>query len=76
MSSPGAARAEYYVTGSDGDLVFQSALSCRYPVRLELALLDAGYKIFIDNRRLTRKEVLARGQEDKMQGLPRPRRGG
>ena len=66
----------YQIFNSVGNLVCQTDLVCRYPARLELQLLDAGYRIYIDKRRLTRKEVMARGQEDKVQGLPRKGRGG
>lgn len=66
----------YQIFNSSGDLVCQADLSCRYTAKLELQLLDAGYRIYIDKRRLTRKEVLARGPEYKVQGLSRARRGG
>lgn len=66
----------YQISNSSGDLVCQADLDCRYPPRLELQLLDAGYRIYIDKRRLTRKEVIARGQENKVQGLPCKGRGG
>lgn len=66
----------YQIFNSAGDMVCQADLDCRYSPRLELQLLDAGYRIYIDKRRLTRKEVVARGQEDKVQGLPRKGRGG
>lgn len=66
----------YQIFNSAGDLVCQADLNCRYPARLELQLLDAGYRIYIDKRRLTRKEVVAHGQEDKVQVLPRKGRGG
>lgn len=66
----------YQIFNSSGDLVCQADLDCRYPPRLELQLLDAGYRIYIDKRRLTRKEVIARGQENKVQDLPCKGRGG
>ena len=66
----------YQIFNSSGDLVCQANLDCRYPTRLELQLLDAGYRIYIDKRRLTRKEVMDRGPENKVQGLPRARCGG
>lgn len=66
----------YQIFNSSGDLLCQADLDCRYPTRLELQLLDAGYRIYIDKRRLTRKEVMDRGPENKVQGLPRARCGG
>lgn len=66
----------YQIFNSVGDLVCQADLSCRYTAKLELQLLDAGYRIYIDKRRLTRKEVVARGPENKVQSLPRARCGG
>ena len=66
----------YQIFNSAGNLVCQADLDCRYSAKLELQLMDAGYRIYIDKRRLTRKEVMARGQEDKVQGLPRKGRGG
>ena len=66
----------YQIFNSSGDLVCQANLDCRYPTRLEVQLLDAGYRIYIDKRRLTRKEVMDRGPENKVQGLPRARCGG
>lgn len=53
----------YQIFNSSGELVCQADLSCRYTARLEMQLLDAGYRIYIDKRRLTRKEVLQRNQK-------------
>ena len=66
----------YQIFNSVGDLVCQADLSCRYTAKLELQLLDAGYRIYIDKRRLTRKEVMARGQEYRVQSVSHARRGG
>lgn len=66
----------YQIFNSSGDLICQADLSCRYTAKLELQLLDAGYRIYIDKRRLTRKEVMGRGQEYKVQSVSHARRGG
>ena len=54
----------YQIFNSSGDLVCQADLVCRYPAKLELSLIDAGYRIYIDKKRLTRKDVLQRSQKD------------
>lgn len=66
----------YQIFNSSGDLVCQADLDCRYPARLELQLLDARYQIYIDKRRLTRKEAMGRGQEYRVQSVSYARRGG
>ena len=47
----------YQVYNSTGNLVLQAAESCRYPKHTELSLMDAGYTIKINGRKLTKKEV-------------------
>lgn len=47
----------YQVTDPLCNLVLQATESCRYPKRIEIQLLDAGYSIRLHGRKLTKKEV-------------------
>lgn len=47
----------YQVYDSTGVLVLQAAESCRYPKHTELSLIDAGYTIKLNGRKITKKEV-------------------
>ena len=66
----------YKVVGANGRILFQTPLSLRHPLRIERELMDQGCAIWINGKRLTRKEVSQRGQKNKVQGLPRKGRGG
>ena len=66
----------YKVVGSNGRILCQAPLSLRHPLRIERELMDQGCAIWINGKRLTRKEVSQRGQTVKVQGLPRKGRGG
>ena len=66
----------YKVVGANGRILFQTPLSLRHPLRIERELMDQGCAIWINGKRLTRKEVSQRGQTVKVQGLPRNGRGG
>lgn len=61
----------YQITGPNGAILFQAPLALRYPPRVERELVEQGCTIWIDGKRLTRKELTQRGQENKMQGLSR-----
>lgn len=47
----------YQVFDSSGRLVLDSDVSCRYPRTMELSLLDAGYSVKIDGKKLTKTEA-------------------
>lgn len=47
----------YQVYDSTGTLVLQAAESCRHPKKVELDLLENGYTIKINGRKLTKKEA-------------------
>ena len=47
----------YQVFDSSGRLVLNADVCCRYPRATELNLLDAGYTIKLNGRKLTKKEV-------------------
>lgn len=49
--------SEYEVYASDGKLVMCAPASCRYPPRVELDLLEYGYIIKLNGKRLTKSEV-------------------
>lgn len=66
----------YQITGPNGAILFQTPLALRYPPRVERDMVEQGCTIWIDGKRLTRKEVSQRGQTGKVQGLPRKGRGG
>ena len=62
----------YRVVSPGGDVLFQTALHLRHPPQVERALMEQRCTIWIDGKRLTRKELTQRGQENKMQSLSRP----
>lgn len=47
----------YVVINPAGDVVLQAAAGCRYPKETERDLLESGYQIRLDGRKLTKKEV-------------------
>lgn len=47
----------YFVSDRNGNVVLQAAAECRYPKHTELSLMDAGYTIRLDGRKITKKEV-------------------
>ena len=47
----------YVVTGPGGNVVLQAAAGCRYPKETERDLLENGYQIRLDGRKLTKKEL-------------------
>ena len=49
--------ASYQIFDSTGRLVLNSNVRCRYPRAVELSLLDAGYVVKIDGKRLTKTEI-------------------
>ena len=48
---------EYTVHNPAGELVLQAPESCRYPGRVELEMLAAGYTIRLHGRKITKKEL-------------------
>lgn len=47
----------YQVYSTAGQLVLQAPENCRYPRALEAALLDTGYTIKLNGKRLTKSEI-------------------
>lgn len=47
----------YQVFDSTGRLVLDSNVRCRYSRTMELSLLDAGYTVKIDGKKLTKTEI-------------------
>lgn len=47
----------YVVYDRTGRPVMAAPESCRYPKKTELSLLDAGYTIKLNGKRITKKEV-------------------
>ena len=47
----------YQVYNPSGELVLQAQESARYPKLLELALLEAGYTIKLNGKRVTKTEI-------------------
>ena len=47
----------YQVFDSSGRQVLESDTRCRYPRTMELSLLDAGYAVKIDGKKLTKTEI-------------------
>ena len=50
----------YVVYNPDGRMMMQTSISSRYDRESERILLDAGYTIKINGKRLTKKEVMHR----------------
>lgn len=47
----------YQVFDSSGRLVLNANVRCRYSRTMELSLLDAGYTVKIDGKKLTKTEI-------------------
>lgn len=47
----------YQVYNPAGELVLQAAEAARYPKLVELALMEAGYTIRLNGRKITRTEI-------------------
>lgn len=47
----------YQVINPSGQPVMESPESCRYPRRIELDMLDAGYTIKLNGRKLTKSDI-------------------
>lgn len=48
----------YTIFRQDGEILMQSETDCRYPPETELAMLQAGYIIRLNRKKITKKEVL------------------
>lgn len=51
---------EYQVYDPAGKLVLQSTENCRYSVALEMSMLNAGYTIKLNGKRLTKAGIKQR----------------
>lgn len=51
----------YRVKNSGGAIVMQAPECCRYPPAVERTLLEAGYTIWLNGKKVTKKEVKERG---------------
>lgn len=47
----------YEVTGPDGQPKMEAPESCRYPRHIELQMLEAGYTIRLNGKKLTKAEI-------------------
>ena len=47
----------YQVFNPAGQCVLQASESCRYPVKTELSMLEAGYTIRLHGKRITKTEL-------------------
>lgn len=63
----------YTVQGHSGAVLMQSEAGCRYCPETELSLLQAGYTIRLDGKRITQKEVSQHVKSDQHPGAVRPR---
>lgn len=50
---------DYRVISPQGVPVLSSIAACRYPLETELQLLDAGYRIELEGRRLKKTDIQA-----------------
>lgn len=51
------AEHNYEIYGPDGQPKLSAPESCRYPRRIELQMLECGYTIRLDGKRLTKAEI-------------------
>lgn len=49
-----------YEVSRHGQVLMHGPLECRYPPELELQMLEAGYEIRVNGKKLTKKGVRAR----------------
>ena len=63
----------YTVHRQDGTILMQSAMDFRYPPETELSLLNSGYALKLNGKRITKKEVQERAESDKCHGPSRKR---
>ena len=47
----------YQVFDRQGACIMAAPASCRYPARVELSILDAGYTIRLNGKRITKTEL-------------------
>lgn len=47
----------YQVFGPAGSCLMEAPESCRYPRKIELSLLEAGYTIRLSGKRISRNEI-------------------
>lgn len=47
----------YKVFNPDGNVVLQSTADCRYPKQMELQMLEAGYTIRLNGKKLTKTDL-------------------
>lgn len=47
----------YEVYSPSGQALMHAPESCRYPVRLELEMIDAGYTLKLNGKRITKTEL-------------------
>lgn len=50
----------YKVFNPAGEVVLQSIPECRYPREVELKMLEAGYTILLNGKRLTKTDIKRR----------------
>lgn len=56
----------YRIVSPGGAVLLQAPIALRHPPRVEWALMEQGCAIWINGKRLTRKEVSQRGQAVKV----------
>ena len=61
----------YQVYNPAGDLVLQAIEAARYPKSVELDMLDAGYTIRLNGRRITKSEIRKEGNWNEKHVYPR-----
>lgn len=63
----------YTVCNSLGEVLLQSERNCRYRPQKELSLMQAGYTIRLDGKRITKKEAIQHAESDQRYGADRAR---
>ena len=48
---------DYVVVNPQGQTVLQATAECRYPKKVEQDLLDNGYQIRLEGKRITKKDL-------------------
>lgn len=60
MATPAADPLNAYQVWRNGQQLMRGPVECRYPPLVELAMIEAGYEIRLNEKKLTKKEAKAR----------------
>lgn len=61
MARPAVDSLDAYQVWRGGQQLMRGPVECRYPPLVELAMIEAGYEIRVNGKKLTKKEVKKNG---------------